>query len=72
MLSQSFMTPLTPRTTRRVLTCSHLSIREVARIQGFYDDFEFHGTYVDQAGQLGNAVPAILAEVVGKHLAKYL
>jgi len=49
-----------------------LSIREVARVQGFYDDFEFHGTYVDQAGQLGNAVPAMLAEVVGKHLAKYL
>src|SRR5690606_18855678 len=38
-----------------------LSIREVARIQGFPDSFEFVGTYTQQAGQLGNAVPPLLA-----------
>lgn len=38
-----------------------LSIREIARIQSFPDTFDFVGTYVQQAGQLGNAVPPLLA-----------
>lgn len=41
-----------------------LSIREVARIQGFRDSYEFTGTYTQMAGQLGNAVPPLLAEAV--------
>jgi DNA (cytosine-5)-methyltransferase 1 len=45
-----------------------ITIRETARIQSFYDSFEFVGSYVDQAGQLGNAVPPLLAEVVAKSL----
>lgn len=45
-----------------------LSIREVARIQGFWDDFEFVGTYTQQAGQLGNAVPPLLAYKVVQSL----
>lgn len=43
-----------------------LSIREVARIQGFPDSFVFVGTYTQQAGQLGNAVPPLLA----RHIAE--
>lgn len=43
-----------------------LTMREVARIQSFPDDFELVGTYNDQAGQLGNAVPALLAEKVAR------
>lgn len=37
-----------------------LSIREVARIQGFFDSYEFVGSYTQQAGQLGNAAPPLL------------
>lgn len=39
-----------------------LTIREVARIQSFPDTFEFVGSYVQRAGQLGNAVPPLLAQ----------
>ena len=37
-----------------------LTIREVARIQSFSDDFKFCGSYTQKAGQLGNAVPPLL------------
>jgi DNA (cytosine-5)-methyltransferase 1 len=49
-----------------------ITIRETARIQGFYDDYEFIGSYNDQAGQLGNAVPPLLAEVVANHLKRLI
>ncbi len=39
-----------------------LTIREIARIQSFPDDYEFIGTYVQRAGQLGNAVPPLLVQ----------
>jgi DNA (cytosine-5)-methyltransferase 1 len=39
-----------------------LTIREVARLQSFSDEYEFVGTYVQRAGQLGNAVPPLLAQ----------
>lgn len=39
-----------------------LTIREAARIQGFSDDYEFVGSFVQQAGQLGNAAPPLLIE----------
>jgi len=49
-----------------------LSIREVARIQSFPDSFEFVGTYTQQAGQLGNAVPPLLAERVAESMLSQL
>lgn len=45
-----------------------LTIREAARIQGFPDTFEFVGTYTDMAGQLGNAVPPLLAYRIVKDM----
>ena len=43
-----------------------LTIREAARIQGFSDDFEFVGSFVEQAGQIGNAVPPLLVEKIAR------
>ena len=45
-----------------------LTIREAARIQGFHDDFEFVGSFVQQAGQVGNAVPPMLAKALGSSM----
>ena len=49
-----------------------LTIREAARIQGFSDDFEFVGSFVQQAGQIGNAVPPLLIEKIAKSLREQL
>jgi DNA (cytosine-5)-methyltransferase 1 len=49
-----------------------LTIREAARIQGFPDSFEFIGSYTQQAGQLGNAVPPLLIERVVKNMLSQL
>jgi DNA (cytosine-5)-methyltransferase 1 len=49
-----------------------ITIREVARIQSFPDDFEFVGSYTDQAGQLGNAVPPLLAQAIIQNMKNQL
>jgi DNA (cytosine-5)-methyltransferase 1 len=49
-----------------------LTIREAARLQGFADDFVFHGTLEDQMFLVGNAVPLPLAEAIGRHIANEL
>ncbi len=43
-----------------------ISIREAARIQSFHDEFAFCGAPTDQWIQVGNAVPPVLAEAIGK------
>ncbi len=45
-----------------------LTIREAARIQGFPDSFEFVGTYCQQAGQVGNAVPPLLVKKLAESM----
>ncbi len=44
------------------------TVREAARIQSFPDHFIFTGSQVKQFEQVGNAVPPMLAEAVGRSL----
>ncbi len=37
-----------------------ITMREAARLHSFTDDFRFLGSYTEQAGQIGNAVPPLL------------
>ena len=45
-----------------------LTIREVARIQTFPDDYTFVGPIINQGLQVGNAFPCLLAQVIAERL----
>ena len=47
-----------------------ITLREGARIQTFPDSFVFSGTKVQVARQIGNAVPPLLAEKLGRQLVR--
>lgn len=49
-----------------------LSMREMARLQTFPDDFIVVGTNADAQKQLGNAVPSLLAEVLARAMVEQL
>lgn len=49
-----------------------ISIREGARLQSFPDDFIFYGTKTSQFNQIGNAVPPLLARIIGETIKPYL
>lgn len=49
-----------------------ITLREGARLQTFPDDFEFLGTKVEVAKQIGNAVPPALAERIAEQVKKCL
>jgi DNA (cytosine-5)-methyltransferase 1 len=46
-----------------------LIIRECARLQTFSDEFEFYGSNAEQMQLIGNAVPPLLAQLIGQNLA---
>ncbi|MFP4333427.1 MAG: DNA cytosine methyltransferase [Campylobacterales bacterium] len=68
-ITRNFGTPSSSR-------CVHpfqnraLSTREGARLQGFPDNYQFFGSKTSKNLQIGNAVPPILGEVVGKEIIK--
>lgn len=47
-------------------TVRYMTIREIARIQGFPDNYEFISNWTDSTRLLGNAVPVQLATAVAK------
>ena len=49
-----------------------ITLREGARLQTFPDDFEFIGTKVEIARQIGNAVPPLLGEAIAESVKKCL
>ena len=49
-----------------------ITLREGARLQTFPDDFEFLGTKVEVARQIGNAVPPVLAEKIAEKIKECL
>ena len=49
-----------------------LTLRECARLQTFPDSFRFAGTLAERALLIGNAVPPLLGEVLGRHLKQAL
>jgi DNA (cytosine-5)-methyltransferase 1 len=49
-----------------------MTLREGARLQTFADDFLFSGTQEEIAALIGNAVPPLLAEVIGGAILHHL
>lgn len=49
-----------------------ITLREGARLQTFPDHFEFIGTKVEVARQIGNAVPPLLAQKIAEEIANCL
>ncbi len=45
-----------------------LSVQEYARVQTFPDDWQFAGNLMERYRQIGNAVPVVFGEAVGRHL----
>ena len=45
-----------------------ISLREAAALQTFPDDYIFYGTLQEIGKQIGNAVPVLLVETIGRYI----
>jgi DNA (cytosine-5)-methyltransferase 1 len=50
----------------------YFTVREMARLQGFPDDFIFQGSWVAATRQLGNAVPTTVGKFMAREVGKIL
>jgi DNA (cytosine-5)-methyltransferase 1 len=49
-----------------------LSVREAACLQTFPRDYKFYGALQSKARQIGNAVPPLMAEIIGREIIKFI
>jgi DNA (cytosine-5)-methyltransferase 1 len=49
-------------------TVRYFTVRELARIQTFPDEWHFANSWTESRRQLGNAVPVAMAEVIARQI----